>query len=132
MSPKLPVVSAKKFIRALRGLFPNVHFGQFHTDAAAPCSKILKIALLFLRFLNVGSLTSVQNSSKDTFGNRPLRRAGFDVDRQKGSHVVLVHREKALRLVVPVHNRDLKRGLLAGLLHRAGISIEEFFRLLKP
>lgn len=61
---------------------------------------------------------------------KALLKTGFVVDRQKGSHVILRHEEKSVRLTVPKHNKDLKRGLLAGLLRQAGISIDEFMRLL--
>jgi predicted RNA binding protein YcfA (HicA-like mRNA interferase family) len=33
---------------------------------------------------------------------RALKRAGFIEDRQKGSHLILIHPEKKVRTVVPV------------------------------
>jgi len=59
---------------------------------------------------------------------RALVRNGFVVDHTTGSHYILI-REK-LRVVVPFHNRDLKRGTLASIIAQAGLSVEEFIELL--
>jgi predicted RNA binding protein YcfA (HicA-like mRNA interferase family) len=56
---------------------------------------------------------------------RKLKRAGFVVDHQTGSHVVLYH-SSGVRLVVPIHAREMKRGLLAALLKQAGLTAEAF------
>lgn len=61
---------------------------------------------------------------------KALLKAGFVVDRQRGSHVILLNEENGVRLVVPKHHKDLKRGLLSGLLRRAGLSIEDLIKLL--
>ena len=64
---------------------------------------------------------------------RALKRAGFEEDRQKGSHLVLFHPETKRRVVVPMHSgRTLKRPLLQSIIQKdAGISLEEFVSLLK-
>ena len=59
---------------------------------------------------------------------RALQRLGFDVVRQKGSHVVL--RRGGSGCVVPRH-RELKVGTLAGALRQAGVSVEEFTAALR-
>jgi predicted RNA binding protein YcfA (HicA-like mRNA interferase family) len=59
---------------------------------------------------------------------RALKRNGFVIDHTTGSHYVLI-REK-LRVTVPYHNRDLKRGTLASIIAQAGLSVEEFVDLL--
>ena len=56
---------------------------------------------------------------------RKLRRAGFAVDHQTGSHLVLYH-PSGVRLVVPMHAREMKRGLLAALLKQAGLTVDAF------
>lgn len=56
---------------------------------------------------------------------RKLARAGFKVDHQTGSHAILLD-ERGTRLTVPVHAREMKRGLLMSLLKLAGISPDEF------
>ncbi|WP_416186668.1 type II toxin-antitoxin system HicA family toxin [Fulvimarina sp. 2208YS6-2-32] len=63
---------------------------------------------------------------------RALKKAGFEVVRQKGSHVRLVHAEDATRkTTVPQHGSNpLKIGTLDGILEQAGLSPEEFTALL--
>ena len=60
-----------------------------------------------------------------------LDRQGFRVIRQKGSHVILINEQKT-RIVIPVHpGKDLKPGLVRAIIREAGISREEFLKLLK-
>lgn len=48
---------------------------------------------------------------------RMLERAGFVVHRVTGSHYILKHPTKlTLRVTVPFHNRDLKRGTLQSII----------------
>jgi predicted RNA binding protein YcfA (HicA-like mRNA interferase family) len=61
---------------------------------------------------------------------RALEQKGWQLDRVRGSHHILVHAEKRRALPVPVHNRDLKAGTLAAILRIAGISRDELRRLL--
>jgi len=62
---------------------------------------------------------------------RALERAGFVIDRVTGSHYILKHPAKpTLRVTVPYHNRDLKRGTLQSIVRQAGFSNEEFLDLL--
>jgi predicted RNA binding protein YcfA (HicA-like mRNA interferase family) len=58
---------------------------------------------------------------------RALQRLGFEVARQRGSHIVM--RRGASGCVVPNH-REIKTGTLAGVLRQAGISAEEFISAL--
>lgn len=63
---------------------------------------------------------------------RALERAGFEFDRQVGSHVTLLHTETGVRVTVPVHgSRDLKRGTLRSIVRQAGLSLDQFRDLLK-
>ena len=67
--------------------------------------------------------------SKDVL--RALERAGFYVHHVSGSHYVLKHPERAaLRVTLPWHNRDLKRGTLASILEQSGCTREELLDLL--
>ena len=59
---------------------------------------------------------------------RALERLGFEVARQRGSHIVL--RRASQGCVVPNH-RELKIGTLSGVLKQAGVSVEEFVNALK-
>ncbi len=61
-----------------------------------------------------------------------LRRAGFEVDRQEGSHVVMVHEGSGRVAVVPMHGgRDVPAGTLRKILRQAGLSAAEFVELLR-
>ena len=60
---------------------------------------------------------------------RALRQVGFELDRQKGSHMILFRPEPKTTLSVPDH-RELDRGTLRSLLRQAGVSAEELTRLL--
>ncbi|HTR38352.1 MAG TPA: type II toxin-antitoxin system HicA family toxin [Bryobacteraceae bacterium] len=62
---------------------------------------------------------------------RALKRAGFVEDRQRGSHLVLMHPETKARTVVPVHRgRTIKEPLLRAIVRDANLSIDEFIELL--
>ena len=58
-----------------------------------------------------------------------FRKLGYEVDRQRGSHIVLRHPEPPhRRLVVPDH-RELAKGTLRKLIREAGLTVEEFSAL---
>lgn len=61
-----------------------------------------------------------------------LLEIGFVKDRQKGSHLVLVHPIKKKRIVIPMHSgKTIKKPLLRSIIiEDAGLSIEEFLDLL--
>jgi predicted RNA binding protein YcfA (HicA-like mRNA interferase family) len=62
---------------------------------------------------------------------RALKRAGFVEDRQKGSHLILIHPDKKVRTVVPVHSgRTIKEPLLRAIVRDANLSVDEFTELL--
>ena len=62
---------------------------------------------------------------------RALKRAGFVEDRQRGSHLVLIHPETKARTVVPVHpGRAIKEPLLRAIVRDADLSVSEFIELL--
>ncbi|MBU1524737.1 MAG: type II toxin-antitoxin system HicA family toxin [Candidatus Omnitrophica bacterium] len=58
-----------------------------------------------------------------------LRRIGFIVDHQRGSHVFMHNLEKNISVVVPWH-KELKKGTLHNIIKKAGISLEELSKLL--
>ncbi len=62
---------------------------------------------------------------------KALHKAGFRVVRQKGSHVRMEKRtdEGVVKVTVPLH-RSLKKGTLRIILKQAGLSVEEFLKLL--
>jgi predicted RNA binding protein YcfA (HicA-like mRNA interferase family) len=57
---------------------------------------------------------------------RALERMGFILRRQTGSHAIFRHPETKNIVVIPIHPRDIKRGLLYGILKQAGISEQDF------
>jgi mRNA interferase HicA len=62
---------------------------------------------------------------------RALKRAGFVEDRQRGSHLVLIHSQTKARTVVPVHpGRTIKESLLRAIVRDANLSVDEFIELL--
>lgn len=62
---------------------------------------------------------------------RILRRAGFKIIRQKGSHAIMMN-DKNIRIVIPVHpGKDVKPGLIRAIKREAGLNREDFLKLLK-
>ena len=62
---------------------------------------------------------------------RALERAGFEVHHVTGSHYILKHPDKSgLRVTLPWHNKDLKRGTLRSVIEQAGYTTDEFVDLL--
>ena len=58
-----------------------------------------------------------------------MRKVGYVWDHTEGSHMILLH-SSGHRLSVPKH-RELGRGLLRSLIRDAGLSREEFIKLLR-
>lgn len=58
-----------------------------------------------------------------------MRKVGYVWDHTEGSHMILLH-PSGYRLSVPRH-RELSRGLLRSLIRDAGLSREEFIKLLQ-
>ena len=62
---------------------------------------------------------------------KALQRDGWVVVRQKESHIRLhkYTKDKKLKLIVPAH-KPIKRSTLAHILKQAGLTVEEFLKLL--
>ena len=61
---------------------------------------------------------------------KALLDAGYVIDHQTGSHIILRHSaEPHRRLSVPDH-KELAKGTLRALLRQAGLTVEEFITLL--
>ena len=58
---------------------------------------------------------------------RALVSLGFEVERQRGSHVIM--RRSSRVCVVPQH-RELKRNTLGGVVEQAGVSLDELIAAL--
>ena len=62
---------------------------------------------------------------------RALLRGGFFVHHTTGGHYVLKHPDRpALRVVVPYHAGDVKRGTLRNILRQANLTVDELVALL--
>jgi predicted RNA binding protein YcfA (HicA-like mRNA interferase family) len=62
---------------------------------------------------------------------RALLRAGFFVHHTTGGHYVLKHSDRpTLRVVVPYHAGDVKRGTLRNILRQANLTVDELVALL--
>ncbi|HYR58458.1 MAG TPA: type II toxin-antitoxin system HicA family toxin [Chthoniobacteraceae bacterium] len=57
-----------------------------------------------------------------------LLRAGFEVRRQSGSHVVLRHAD-GRQTYVAIHTRDVPAGTFRAILKQAGMTEDEFKKL---
>ena len=57
-----------------------------------------------------------------------LKKSGFHVRRQKGSHIVMRRDQPFAQVVVPAH-RSLDTGTLASILDAAGLAVEDFLDL---
>jgi predicted RNA binding protein YcfA (HicA-like mRNA interferase family) len=61
---------------------------------------------------------------------KALAKLGYEFDEQHGSHVILRHvHPPHRRLSIPNH-RELAKGTLRALIREAGLTVEEFARLL--
>jgi predicted RNA binding protein YcfA (HicA-like mRNA interferase family) len=59
-----------------------------------------------------------------------LRKAGYDFDRQTGSHMILRHREPPFRrLTIPDH-KEIAKGTLRAIIRESGLTVERLISLL--
>ena len=62
---------------------------------------------------------------------KALQKAGFEVVRQRGSHVFLIHPD-GRATVVPIHKgEDLGRGILRKIIDDAELTREKFLEFLR-
>lgn len=59
-----------------------------------------------------------------------LAKIGYQMDRQKGSHMVLRAVAPPYRRIVVPDHREVAKGTLRAILRQAGISVDEFRGLL--
>ena len=60
---------------------------------------------------------------------KALERIGFEVYRQRGSHIVLVRKSPPAQTTIPNH-KELDRGTLRAIIRQTGLTVEEFVALL--
>jgi len=54
-----------------------------------------------------------------------IEKKGFFLKRQKGSHAFYYNPNTKKSTVIPMHNRDVPKGILRKILHDVGISSDE-------
>lgn len=63
---------------------------------------------------------------------RALKRAGFHIHQQAGSHIQLKHPNKPGRITVPYHERfDLPKHVVKSIIRQAGLTNQQFLDLLQ-
>jgi predicted RNA binding protein YcfA (HicA-like mRNA interferase family) len=60
---------------------------------------------------------------------KALEQIGFSIDRQRGSHIMLVREDPRTTISVPDH-KELDRGTLRSIIRQVGLSVDEFVNLL--
>jgi predicted RNA binding protein YcfA (HicA-like mRNA interferase family) len=58
---------------------------------------------------------------------RFLKRRGWTESRQHGSHLILSHSDFPDSIVVPMHARELRKGLFLHILKSAGATLDDFY-----
>ena len=65
---------------------------------------------------------------------KALSKAGFEIVARKGSHIRMKRlrksRDDTVRIVIIPAHREIARGTLSRIIHKAGLSTEEFLSLL--
>lgn len=62
---------------------------------------------------------------------KALSKIGFQVDRQRGSHVIMVRDEPPPAVTISIPERkEIPRGTLRSIIRDAGLTVEEFQDLL--
>jgi predicted RNA binding protein YcfA (HicA-like mRNA interferase family) len=61
---------------------------------------------------------------------RTFETLGWELGRQRGSHLILVKENHPATLSVPNHSQ-VARGTLRGLIAKAGITVDDFLRALE-
>lgn len=59
-----------------------------------------------------------------------LQRAGFRVDRQKGSHVMMVRLQPSVCTISVPQHKELAKGTLRAIIKQANMTVGEFVTLL--
>jgi predicted RNA binding protein YcfA (HicA-like mRNA interferase family) len=59
-----------------------------------------------------------------------LRKAGFEIDHHTGGHAILYKEGHPNPITVPIHAKDIKLGTLQSIIDQAGLTREQFLKLL--
>lgn len=58
-----------------------------------------------------------------------LQKLGFLKKRQAGSHAIMFNSETQVVISVPIHTKDIKKGLMKNIIKQANSTEEEFIKL---
>ena len=61
---------------------------------------------------------------------RGLEKAGFVINRVRGSHYQLLNPQTGRRVTVPFHTGDLSRATVTSIIQQAGLTAEAFLKLM--
>lgn len=61
---------------------------------------------------------------------KALKKAGYEFDRQRGSHMILRRHEAPHRRVVVPDHKEVAKGTLRAIIRQTGLTPEEFTALL--
>ena len=59
---------------------------------------------------------------------KALKKVGFEIARQRGSHIVLVRENPKATVIVPNH-KELDRGTLRAIIRPLNLTVDEFILL---
>jgi len=60
-----------------------------------------------------------------------FKKLGFEEKRQTGSHKIFYHPLTKKIISLPIHNRDIKKGLLRSIITEVGLKPKEFLKILR-
>ena len=60
---------------------------------------------------------------------KALNKIGFDVYRQRGSHITMVRKSPPSQTTIPNH-KELDRGTLRAIIRQVGLTVDQFVELL--
>ena len=69
-----------------------------------------------------------QASGRDVV--RALGKIGYEVDRQRGSHIMLRNTSPPYRRIVVPDHREVAKGTLRAIIRECGLTVDEFQQLL--
>ena len=60
---------------------------------------------------------------------KALRRIGFIVDHQRGSHIFMHNLDRNISVIVPLH-KEIKKSTLNNILKKAGLTLKDLMELI--
>lgn len=58
-----------------------------------------------------------------------LQKLGFLKKRQTGSHLIMFHPDSQVVISIPIHTKDVKKGLIKTIIKKSNSTEEEFIKL---